>query len=235
MKKCYLLLLAVLLLVSLAGCAKETDKPIPETTQNHPTYQDTQIQNTETETEPVTEAAEKVVRVVSNQYNNSDATSYLIVQGLDAADNEVWSYRTADCAQTELETVQMFAQTDTAVYINEQGVQKGDNMNYGYMTALDMQTGEILWRNENCRGASVRACFDEYGTLYYCGYYGPDCTAIDTEGRLLWSVDTVDASCWWPYHIDYDSGLLSIFYEGTESGETEYRMLKLDGTIYTGN
>lgn len=232
-----LMLFAALLLSCFAGCEAGKENPAgttaaaePVTTTEAPPAQTTQATET-TAPETTEEPAPVVTQVVYEKFQNDDeyCTAYLIVQGLRADGAPVWEYRTPDCAQTELETVQLFAETDEVVYINEQGIPMGDNLDCGYITALDRQTGETLWRNNDCRGASLNACFDENGVLYYCGYYGPDCTAVDTDGNILWTVAAIDADCWWPYAISYEAGVITVTYEGTSSGYEEYRCLTTDG------
>ena len=49
----------------------------------------------------------------------------------------------------------------------------------GTVTALDLQSGEVLWENEEFQGASLSYSFGSDGQLYLCGYYGPDFFAVD--------------------------------------------------------
>lgn len=219
------LLTAVLFACLFAGCATEQITISGSTTEAP----------TETTAAPDTEPA-KVAYVESELTNNQDefCSAYLVVTAYDQNDNVVWTYRTPDCAQTELENPQLICETPEAVYVNERsGVIDGE-ITEGYLTALDRQTGEVLWRNEDFIGASAHGCFDENGTLYLCGYYGPDCVAIDKDGNTLWIVDEVDPSVWWPYEISYEDGLIYIFYEGSDSGMEEYRTVDQNGVQFIG-
>lgn len=221
MKKSIAILLTALLLCCLAGCAAApVQEPAPETTA---------ADTVSIEIAPAVPA--QSIRIVTEKIKNNDkfASACLVIRGLDAGESEVWSYRSADCAQTELEVVQLIAETDTAVYLNEQGIVENGTVGGGRITALEKQTGKVLWQNTKFDGASVYSCFDRQGTLYCGGYYGPDCMAIDADGNTLWVVYAVDDACWWPHEIRFADDILTLTYEGTESGTEETRCLTTDG------
>lgn len=226
-----MLMTAVLLLCCFAGCTVNQINVANDVPTTAAPTETTAPEETTTEPAPA-----KVAYIDSELTQNSDefASAYLTVTAYDENDNVVWTYRTADCAQSELENPQMVAETEEAVYVNEQGVVVNGGTAPGYLTALDRQTGEVLWRNDEFVGASAHGCFDENGTLYLCGYYGPDCMAIDKDGKTLWTVGQVDPSCWWPYEISYEGGLIYIFYEGTDSGMEEYRCVTQEGEQFIG-
>lgn len=236
MKKLFAILLtAMLLLCCFAGCEFKlgpVEKPEPTATA---ATQTTAAPDTEPapETEP---APAQVAYVESELTNNQDefCTAYLVVTAYDQNDQPVWEYRTPDCAQTELANPQMICETPDAVFVNERSAVIDGEITDGCLTALDRQTGEVLWRNKDFIGASAHGCFDENGTLYLCGYYGPDCCAIDKDGKTLWTVDQVDPSVWWPYEISYEDGLIYIFYEGSDSGMEEYRTVDQSGQQFIG-
>lgn len=232
MKKLLVLLAIVLVIAVLTGCTFTAVISTSKTQTTEASSPSSSVPETEIETQDTLSVAYVNGESVAN--DDDFYTCYMIVTAYDQNDQAVWSYRTADCAQTELKSPQLFAETTEAVYVNERGILAGDIIGDGYITAIDRQTGDILWRNGDPCGASLSACFDENGTMYCCGYYGPDCMAIDKNGNTLWTVEQVDPFCWWSYEISYENGLIYIFYQGTDSGTEEYRCVDQNGEQFIG-
>lgn len=240
MKKYLAILLAsLLMLASLTGCMLQEAEPTETAPKTETTADTAPAPTTDTQpTEPETTAAPEVAEVRWEKFQNDDDyyTSYIVVTGVTADGETVWEYRTADCAQTELASVEVFAETENTVYVNEQNIPMGDNLDAGHITAIDRQTGETVWRNDDFHGSSVSYCFDENGTLYCCGYYGPDCMAISADGESMWAVLTIDESVWWPCRMEYNEGLIYIYYEGNDYGDgaMQYRCMTPDGEQFIG-
>ena len=244
MKKSIAIFLAAVLLLSLfAGCKSQTavvteptdtqgTAAVPETTQAPDT-----TAAPETNAESETEAELKPVDHIETEVLMNDdeyCTAYLNVKAYAADGTALWSYTSPDCAQTELQSPCVVTETADRVYINEQGILQNGTPSGHHFKAFDRQTGEMLWSNEDFTGGSARACFDENGTIYICGYYGPDCAAIDKDGNTLWTVQQVDETVWWPNVISYENGLIFIYYDGSESGTGEYRCLMQNGEQFIG-
>ena len=236
-----ILLTAVMLLCLFAGCDSKpgpVEKPEPTETSAQTTAAPETTQTPETAAAPETTAAPelKVDHLETEVLMNDDefCSAYLNVMACTADGNVLWGYTSPDCAQTELQSPCVVTETETLVIINEQGVIVDGAPSGHYLRAFDRQTGEELWCNEDFIGGSARACFDENGTLYICGYYGPDCCAIDKNGNTLWTVDQIDPSVWWPNVISYENGLISIYYDGSDSGTGEYRIIDQNGEQFIG-
>lgn len=239
MKKLFAILLTVVMLVCLfAGCEFKLG-PVekPEPTTSAATQTTAAPEPTDTEPAPETEPAPAQVDHLETEVLMNDdeyCTAYLNVMACTADGTVLWGYTSPDCAQTELLSPCVVTETEDLVIINEQGVIVDGTPSGHYLKAFDRQTGEELWCNEDFVGGSARACFDENGTLYICGYYGPDCCAIDKSGKTLWIVDQVDPSVWWPNVISYENGLIYIYYDGSDSGTGEYRTLDQNGVQFIG-
>lgn len=228
-KYCLFLLAALLLSTCLTGCLRR-ELPIYQA----PTADSTEI----TSEAPSETVSNKVADILCERFQNDDGsyTAYIVVTALNENGDTVWEYRSADCIQTELTTVEMFAEAEDTVYINEQGIPTSSGQYDGYITALDRNTGEIKWRNSDFYGGCICYCFDDEGTMYCCGYYGPDCIAITPSGETKWIVETVDPTVWWPFELEYEGGLIYIYYDGDETGygASQYRCLTQDGEQFIG-
>ncbi len=124
---------------------------------------------------------------------NEDNEEYATLTGIDNMGNTVWTYETEGYVQTELEAV------------SEIGIQ--DHMYYfvegGKIVALDVQDGSVLWENDEFGGESVCFDFGDDGTLYLCGYYGPDFFAVDTAGNTLAKIIHFDDNFYGACKIEY--------------------------------
>ena len=89
----------------------------------------------------------------------------------------------------------------------------------GTVTALDLQSGEVLWENEEFQGASLSYSFGSDGQLYLCGYYGPDFFAVDQEGNTLCRIDSFSAQYQWPHGIRCSGEQAVVTVSEAASGE----------------
>lgn len=134
------------------------------------------------------------VEQVSFERGYADWQEYATICGLDAAGETRWSLTTGEYESTELDRV-----CDVGIF--------GDRYYYvedGEVVALDLQTGAEVWRNAEFGGASVKAAFGEDGTLYLCGYYGPDLFAVRPDGTTQMRVEMFDLDWCWAYAISVE-------------------------------
>lgn len=140
------------------------------------------------------------VRVIFDYFidNNRECADII---GMDAQNGQVWKYEARSSHEaTELESVQEIGVIGDAYYFNEDGT----------IVALAMSDGRVLWKNADFGGASIAFDTDEQGTLYLCGYYGPDLCAIDRNGNTLIHVDSLSPDFQWPYEIRYENRVVYI-------------------------
>lgn len=128
----------------------------------------------------------KVTKVESKQINKKENTYKLIFYGKDSNNKTIWTYETIEGALTEVELIENLKVTDDRVYINEGGT----------IVVLNKETGKVIWKNKEYKGATSEFCFDDKGTLYISGYYEPLLCIIDKDGNTVKIIRTLDDYCW---------------------------------------
>lgn len=152
------------------------------------------------------EGGEKVV--YRRRYPEDGET--LTVGRFDATGTAVWAYSTYSSVTTELDMTEAFmagTDWDRTVMIY--------NTHIG-LTAVDAETGEIRWtlsREQVSLGASITYAVDDFGSMYICGYYGPDPVAIGADGTLLWASSVENPDVFWPYEIRVVEGGIVVCYD----------------------
>lgn len=121
---------------------------------------------------PTASRVEDVEMIRSFDFSGGTDYESAEITGTDAQGNEVWTYTTDRYVATEC------ART------GEIGVYQGMYLFFdgGAITALDVQTGDVAWRNGDYGGTGTAYLIDG-DTLYACGQYGPDFYAIDMAGN----------------------------------------------------
>ena len=143
---------------------------------------------------------------------------YGVVTGT-LSNGKTWEYETMSYPETELAAIEEI-QWDRGLYIFNE---------FGTVTALDELTGETVWTNDEFYGQSISKCIDEDGTMYLCGYYGPDLHIIDMDGITVERIEVFDSEYYWPYSVTHDSstGLVTIKFEqgpGGSEGAIAYNL-----------
>ena len=161
-------------------------------------------------------AAPMVVQTILFQREYGETTEYAVITALDADDQTVWQLETTRYEVAQLDSVTEIGMWNDRFYYAEGGK----------IVALDRETGEILWENEDFDGypASKDACLImEDGTIVATGYFGPDLTVVDKGGKLLAYLDTYDTNIFWPYEVVMEDGVIVITFEGSpeDTGETK--------------
>lgn len=143
---------------------------------------------------------------------------YAVITGVNSSGKTVWKHTTGRHEAAELEGIQKIGiYQDTYLY-NESGT----------ITALDIETGSVKWRNKDFVGASITCYIDDDGTLYICGYYGPDFFAIDVNGKTLCRIESFNRDYYWASFVKKQSsdivciGLSGAPYDYRE-GEDTYK------------
>lgn len=131
-----------------------------------------------------------------------------IIKGLDEKNNVIWTYKTKEYACTELDRVNEIGIKNNKYYFVEDRV----------VTTLNLSDGSVLWKNEDFGGSSSAYTFDEKGTLYLCGYYGPHLFIVDKNGKTMHKVDSFENDYMWPSKIKYESNKITITFDNSPSG-----------------
>ena len=126
----------------------------------------------------------------NNLWSEGVDKEYGIFVATDRFGKELWRYSTVDHRHTELRG------------FGEIGIENGMYYLYdnGHVITLDLQTGSEIWQCPFI-GGNASFDFDDAGTLYICGRYGPDLAIIDKTGKLLKQIDSFDPNYYWADEI----------------------------------
>ncbi len=143
--------------------------------------------------------------------NDSTWSEYAVIEGLDAQGQVLWTYTTGEYEMAQLSRVHEIGLTEDRYYFCEDGA----------VVALNPNTGELLWKNSDFGGSAMNDAarlVSEDGTVYLCGYLGPDFFAVDAEGNTLCSIGSFDTDYYWPYALEKTGSELAITFEGGPEG-----------------
>lgn len=251
MKKIWLIGLALIFMLMLAACSGQTTDSAPQVEQDtlehseDPAQNEPQPEDVPLDTgEPVEEAQPPeqkidieniVVEAEANYYDISPYNMELILTASDRSTGEVlWRYTTPQCVQAQLETAEYLGVKNGLVYVNQQNIydEATGGPVQGALVALDVRTGNIVWENSAFSGCSIRWLFGDDGTLYIGGFFGPDCMAIDPNGKTLWVCQAVNPDWYWPSDMQFDGDRIAITFTGSDNGEEIHvGYIGLDGTV----
>ncbi len=218
-KRIVLLLFATVL---LAGCG--TQKPAATDSQPEPV-----VTTTMPATDLPTDATEEVTEVptetvelsydayqVLYTYMEEDDQEYYILQGIDHQGNLLWSKETQRFDKAEVQRVSHIGTYEGKYIYNENG----------NVIALDVITGELVWKNEDFGGnlsADTGALIDDAGFIYLCGALGPDFIAIDSDGNTVKKVEQFSQKHSGAYQIEQkDDKLIVHLSKGPDIEKSEY-------------
>ena len=156
------------------------------------------------------------VQTIRFQREYADGKEYATITALDADGETVWQLQTQQYDVAQLDSVTEIGMWEDRFYYVEDG----------RIIALDRETGETLWEVNRFQGypAGKDACLImEDGTIVATGYFGPDLTVVDKDGKLLAYLDTYDTNIFWPYEVVMEDGVIVITFEGSpeDTGETK--------------
>ena len=133
---------------------------------------------------PAPECAEVQVHV-----GETTEIEHVEFTGVSAGGQELWKRIFTTDYRTELTLIQPIGAWQDRFYLNHNGT----------VVCLRLSDGETLWENGDFGGASISGLIDKRnGSVYLCGWYGPDFFACDSEGNTLSFCGSATESCWWP-------------------------------------
>jgi len=140
---------------------------------------------------------------------------YAVITGFDSRGNAIWRYTTGKYDMAQMARVSAIGRYQDTYLFNEDGT----------IVALDVNTGMAKWKNPDFVGSPLDEscyCFGNDGTLYVCGYLGPDFYAVDINGKTLGRIESFDSSYFWACKIQKDSkNIVAVSLEGSDSGYAE--------------
>ncbi len=231
MKKIIAIIMAVIMLLSLCACGKDTENDAIGIIGGADGPTVIVVGEPSDDTEPSDDAEPSVlpekIEWEENFIGGNYGGFYRIFTAYAEDGSVMWTYKTGTSMAAQLETLEYIGMYDGLVYINEQALYD-EELNaegmvevYGRLRALDARTGEVVWDNTDYDGGSSSWDFDEEGNLYIGGYMNPDCMKIGTVGETIWKVSSADSDAYWMYKLEYDNGEISLTYEMNDNFEEE--------------
>lgn len=202
----------LLCIVLLAGCANpggalpETDAPAVQQT---PAPQ----QGTPAPTNIHPEAGTPVPKAVSadavrvRMTRDDGEGENVRFEGLDENGLVVWQRRETTEHRTELTLIEEIGSWNDRYYYTRQGA----------VCCLRLSDGSLLWENKEFGGASISSLIDQRsGSVYLCGWYGPDFFACSKDGDTLNSFASASGGeFFWPSDMAwYGPDKLVIYWMG---------------------
>lgn len=151
-----------------------------------------------------------VVKEVTFQREYVSGLEQAAIKGLDSSGVVVWTYTVGPYEVGMLDSIQGIGIKNGKYYLNDRGC----------VVALDMNTGNVVWRNDQFMGMGDYV-FGDDGTLYLCGYLGPDFMAIDPNGKTLCLIEFMYEDYYWAYDIEYYGDYVVVMMEGVPEGDGE--------------
>lgn len=90
----------------------------------------------------------------------------------------------------------------------------------GAVVCLDARTGEERWTNSDFGGAQTCSVIED-GTVYLCGYHGPDLFVITADGETVKKIESLDSSYCWASEMELSGDILTITMSGSPEGDLE--------------
>lgn len=131
--------------------------------------------------------------------------------GISPQGDAVWTYSTGLYPQIELDVINDIGACNGNYYLVENGS----------IHVLSIADGSTRWINNDFGGSASCSVFDDNGTLYICGYNGPDLFIVDADGNTIQNIDSFDSEYYRPHRIAYQGSQVAISFEGTPSGIDE--------------
>lgn len=111
---------------------------------------------------------------------------YAIIMGMGSDGAALWTHLTGSYPCGQYDAIEEVVCLDDQYIFCEDGT----------LTALDMATGEPLWKNDDFGGCGVRCLEEKSGNLYLCAFQGPAFFALDKNGNTLCKIETFEGYDW---------------------------------------
>ena len=152
-------------------------------------------------------ADEAAAANVTFDHKSDGANEYGVITGTDDGGNVLWTVETPHFGVSQLQRVEGMEVRNGLYYYQEDGD----------IVALKLTDGSEAWRNTDFKGSFGDWEFDASGTVYLCGYLGPDLCSIDRDGNTLLRIAELDPAYYWPYRLAFvGENTLQIDYEMLE-------------------
>lgn len=160
-------------------------------------------------TETESESMVAVDKVNFDRHIENDIESATIT-AVDYNGNTIWQYDTQKYECAMLDRVSEIGINEDHYYLAEDGA----------IIAFDLQSGKLLWKNNEFGGSCSSYAFDESGNLFMCGFETPDFFAVDKTGKTLSIIQSFSDVFGCAYEVTYLGDKVSVKLEmGYDSGE----------------
>ena len=150
--------------------------------------------------------------------SSTDHAEYAEITAYGSNGQQQWHYTTPSYPLADLTRLEEIGQFGSLYLYNESGT----------IVALDVYTGEVLWKNTEFGGASIAAVSDEKA-VYLCGYYGPCLFAVSYAGDTIKRIEAINDTYKWPSWISFSSeGILIYMDDGPKGFLEKGYLFKLD-------
>jgi len=150
----------------------------------------------------------KPAEIIDEHSKSGSRGETLVLTAVDANGGAVWKYTETCDDRFELNETYY----DTLFWVVNDGIVYINNADNETVTALDYDTGAILWRAKNICCCPVTYAFGPDGTLYIGAaneMIGDNCVAISRTGEELWRIKGYDATM----DIDVREDCIAIEFE----------------------
>jgi hypothetical protein len=155
------------------------------------------------------------IRFEVKRDNNKE---YAQIDGMES-DQVVWSIETEKYELTELDSVSPIGKFENMYYYVEGGK----------VVALNLANGNKIWENDDFQGAGSASLIDEDGTIYLCGYYGPDFFAVDCNGKTINRIMQFDSLAFGAYEIGLNEDAIDVtLYDDGNGRSVTFEVNKQD-------
>ena len=232
MKKTFQLMIVLLLVLGmLTACSNGKDVPVEDPTSEptaeaseEPTAEPTEEPSEEPTEEPSEEPTEEpsaeptealtaanVAVRVKMVHQDTDEGECAILYGINVDGATAWTLTYRTNTRTELKLIEEIGSWQDRYYFN----------NNGCLTAVRIADGKILWTDAGFGGASISSLIGGDGSIFVCGWYGPDFYAVNCEGQTLIKYLRVSEDYCWPGEMQWCSDReIEVLYHGSADGET---------------
>ena len=160
---------------------------------------------------------------VAFDHRYESGVEYGVITGADASGKAIWTVETPHYGVSQCARVDgLEIRNDLYYYIDD-----------GDVVTLSLTDGREVWRNSDYGGSLGGWAFDGNGSVYLCGYEGPDLIVIDRQGATYQRYATFREDYYWPYRLQIvDDRTVIITYEmGPNESEGTLTVNPLSGEV----
>ncbi|MEA1974173.1 MAG: PQQ-binding-like beta-propeller repeat protein [Bacillota bacterium] len=145
---------------------------------------------------------DKVIKLYSERTNKLEDGIICVLEVFDNNNNIIWDVSWGELQVTELPVYSPVAVVKDKIYI----------VVSGELNALDINTGQVLWKSVFVGLQSHPPRVSEDGHIYVTGIYGPFLTSINKEGIVEWQVELEEMA--WSFDVAICNNYILVEWSG---------------------